>query len=93
MTYDFIGYARRFAQVLIGKVEPSVVAVSELASEIQQMVGRGVDQALKAVYDQALYEEVPPDILGLMERLNETTVEPVHFVPPRMRQGASNGHY
>lgn len=83
--YDFIGCARRFGQVFIGRVEPSVKEVVETATEIQNLVGSSVEAALSAVYNQAIEEEVPADLLHTLESLG-SRVTPASYVPPKMRQ-------
>lgn len=82
--YDFIECAKRLGGVLVGRVEPSVEQVRQLASEIATIVSKSPDTALKAVYDKYAQEPLPDDLLQLVKQLEP---EPRSY-RPRQTAGA-----
>lgn len=76
---------KRLATVLIGKPEPSVDAVVEVARGINALSHDPASAALHALYDRVVKEPMPPEIMKELRALRG----PRHYVPSA--KGGLNG--
>lgn len=75
--YDLIGCAKRIGAVLIGKTEPSVLAVTEAAGEVIRTAAVIKMEPLRSLYNATVAEGIPDDFRHLVDSLDQKTVIPI----------------